>query len=179
MSDQQQLRQRREALAHAVNSHDLEAVLSFIHPSFVGKTKRGFSVGYQDMVRVVEQLLAPGNDYQETLEIEEIEVSGDSARLVARRIERGRLCNPEKSRLFKGLGICFLMLFGWTILDLVRAGKWNLQNVGSAVGYAVLGVGLLWWAFSRLRRSVHRTVRYQETWRTIGGRWLLVAEQEL
>jgi hypothetical protein len=179
MSVQQQLRQRREALAHAVNSHDLEAVLAFIHPSFVGKTKDGFSVGYQDMIRVVEQLSAPGKDYQETVEIEEIEVSGDSAKLVVQRIECGRLCSPEKSRLFKGLGICFLVLLGWAILDLVRAEEWNLQNTGSAVGYAVFGVGFLCWSSFRLRRSVHRTVRYQETWRTIDGCWLLVAEQEL
>ena len=179
MSVQQQLRQRREALAHAVNSHDLEAVLAFIHPSFVGKTKDGFSVGYQDMIRVVEQLSAPGKDYQETVEIEEIEVSGDSAKLVVQRIECGRLCSPEKSRPFKGLGICFLVLLGWAILDLVRAEEWNFQNTGSAVGYAVLGVGFLCWSSFRLRRSVHRTVRYQETWRTIDGCWLLVAEQEL
>ena len=79
MSEQQQLRQRREALAQAVNSHDLEAVLAFIHPSLVGKTKGSSSVGYQEMVPVLEQLFAPGVDYQETVEIEEIEEIGDSA----------------------------------------------------------------------------------------------------
>lgn len=89
MSDKQQLRQRREALAQAVNSHDKEAVLSFIHPTFVGKTKRGWTcAGYQDVVRMMEHLFAPGIDYQETVAIEEIEVSGDSARLVVRRVAR-------------------------------------------------------------------------------------------
>ena len=179
MSDQQQLRQRREALAQAVDSHDLEAVLAFIHPSFVGKTKRGSSVGYQDMISMVEQLFAPGKDYQETVEIEESELSGDSAKLVVRRIERGRLYNPKRFQLLKGLGIIFSILSGWAILDVVRAGEWNFNNAGAVVGYAVASMWCLWWAFFRLRRSVHRTVRYQETWRTIDGRWLLVAEQEL
>jgi WD40 repeat protein len=96
MTDQQELRQRREALAQAVNSHDLEAVLSFIHPTFVGKTKGVSTIaGYQEVVRMLEQLLAPGTDYQETVAIEDIEVSGDSARLVVRRVARGRSCSEE------------------------------------------------------------------------------------
>ena len=96
MSDQQQLRQRREALAQAVNSHDKEAVLSFIHPTFVGKTKRGFSLaGYKTVVRMAEQLCAPGSDYQETVAIEDIEMSGDSARLLVRRVARAGSCSQE------------------------------------------------------------------------------------
>jgi WD40 repeat protein len=88
MSDQHELRQRREALAQAVNSHDKEAVLSFIHPSVVGKWC-GFRIaGYKHVVRMLEQLCAPASDYQETVAIEEIEVKGDSARLVVRRVAR-------------------------------------------------------------------------------------------
>jgi len=95
MSDQQELRQRREALAQAVNSHDLEAVLSFIHPSFAGKCC-GFRIaGYKHVVRMLEQLCAPGSDYQETVAIEEIEVSGDSARLLVRRVARTGSCSQE------------------------------------------------------------------------------------
>jgi hypothetical protein len=39
-----------------------------IHPSFVGKTKRGWSIGgYQHVVRMAEQRCAPGSDYQEAV----------------------------------------------------------------------------------------------------------------
>jgi len=94
--DQQQLRQRREALAQAVNSHDKEAVLSFIHPSVVGKAKRGFTLaGYRTVVQMAEQLCAPGSDYQETVAIEDIDVSGDSARLLVRRVARKGSCSQE------------------------------------------------------------------------------------
>ncbi len=223
MSDQQELRQRREALAQAVNSHDLEAVLSFIHPTFVGKTKQGFSVGYQDMVRMAQQLFAHGKDYQETVEIEEIKASGDSAKLVSRRSERGRLDDPPQFWLCLGMGIflsgmainsavfdrpwetvgfavaslmfilgAFLRSMGWWILiglgfsfscmaisTAVRAGEWDFQKVGGVVGFAVGSVFFIGWAFFKARRSIHRTARYQETWRTIDGRWLMVEEQEL
>ena len=96
MTDQEEVRQRREALVQAVNSHDRETVLSFIHPSFVGKTKGGWRIaGYQRVVRMLEQLCAPGSDYQETVEIEEIEVSGDSARLAVRLVARGASRSQE------------------------------------------------------------------------------------
>jgi ketosteroid isomerase-like protein len=175
MSDQQELRQRREALAQAVNRHDLEAVCSFIHPTFVGKTRQGFSVGYKEMVPMVEQLFAPGKDYQETVEIEEIEVSGDSAKLVSRRTERGRLYDSKQVSMFTVLGFMFLLLM---FFALTRAGEWDFQKIGGVAGYAVASVGCLGVAFFK-RRSRSRTVRYQETWRTIDGRWLLVEEQEL
>jgi ketosteroid isomerase-like protein len=85
MSDQQDLQQRRVALAQAVNSHDLDAVRSFIHPSYVGKSSRGVPSGYQDIMRLAEQLFAPESDFGETLEIEDIAVSGDKARVTVRR----------------------------------------------------------------------------------------------
>ncbi len=157
MSDQHALRQRREALAQAVNSHDLEAVLSFIHPSFVGKTKRGYSVGYQDMVRMAEPLFAPGKDYQETVEIEEIEVSGDSAKLVVRRVERGRLYDPKMCHMCNFLGLMFLMFLGISILNVIRTGEWNFQNALSVVGYAVASVALLGSAFVIRGRSTGRS----------------------
>jgi hypothetical protein len=178
MSDQQELRQRREALAQAVNRHDLEAVLSFIHPTFLGKTKQGFSAGYKEIVPMMEQLFAPGKDYQETVEIEEIDESGDSAKLVTRRTERGRFFDSKIYYMAIGLGFMCLYLFVRETLFVVRAGLWNLQSLLS-VGFIVVGIAACFGLAFFMRRSRHRTVRYQETWRTIDGQWVIVEEQEL
>ena len=175
MSDQEELRLRRESLAQAVNSHDREAVLSFIDPSFVAKTKRGVSVGYKDMASMVEQLFAAGKDYEETVEIEQNEVNSDSAKLVVRRIERGRLHDPKQVGLFNGLGIMCLFL---GFMSIIRAGEWDFQKIFAVVGYAVFTVAFFGAALF-MRRSRERTVRYHETWRTIDGSWLMVEEQEL
>jgi hypothetical protein len=85
MSAEQEVRRQREALAQAVNSHDLESVKTFIHPSYVGKTKSGHTGGYQDILGLAERLLRPGSDFQEAVEIEDLTVSGDRARLTVRR----------------------------------------------------------------------------------------------
>src|SRR5438874_1641599 len=85
MSAEQELRRQREALAQAVNSHDLESVRSFVHPSYVGKSKGGHTGGYQDIMGLAERLLGPGSDFQEAVEIEDLTVSGDRARLTVRR----------------------------------------------------------------------------------------------
>lgn len=161
-----------------MNSHDLEAVLSYIHPTFVGKTKQGFSVGYQDIARMVAPLFAPGRDYQETVEIEEIEARGDSAKLVTRRSERGRMYHSKQVGLFNGLGMMCLLMFGIWFFKLLRAGEWNFHEGPAAVVAGVLSVALIGGAFF-MRRPRQRTVRYQETWRKIDGRWLVVEEQEL
>jgi hypothetical protein len=178
MSDQQELRQRREALVQAVNRHDLEAVRSFIHPIFVGKTKQGFSVGYKEVVPMMEQLLAPGKDYKETVEIEQIEVSGDSAKLVTRRSERGRFYDPRRVDVSNGLGVIFLLFFFISLPKLFRVEVWHFLNVLDAVGWPV-AIAVCFGSAFYMRRSRHRTVRYQETWRTIDGQWVIVEEQEL
>ena len=85
MSTEQELRQQRQALATAVNRHDLEAVKTFVHPSYVGRTKTGITSGYQDIIGLAQRLLAPGSDFEETVEIEDIVVSSDRARLTVRR----------------------------------------------------------------------------------------------
>ena len=164
MSDQQELRHRREALAQAVNSHDLEAVLSFIDPSFVAKTKRGVSVGYEDMSSVVGQMFEEEKEYQETVEIEQIDESSDSAKLTVRRTERGRLHNSQQVGLFTVLGIVFLFM--------------GFISTKAQWAFIVAGFGFFGLAYY-MKRPRERTVRYHETWRTIDGRWLLVEEQEL
>ena len=87
MSAEQDLRRQREALAQAVNSHDLGSMKNFIHPSYVGKSKSGHTAGYQDILGLAERLLGAGSDFQETVEIEDLTVSGDRARLTVRRTQ--------------------------------------------------------------------------------------------
>jgi hypothetical protein len=85
MSVDQDVRRQRAALAEAVNRHDVEAVKRFVHPSYVGRTKAGVSSGYQDLIGLVERLLAPGRDFEEVVEVEDVVVSGDRAQLAVRR----------------------------------------------------------------------------------------------
>jgi hypothetical protein len=51
----------------------------------VGKSKSGHTNGYQDILRLAERLLGPGSDFEETVEIEDLALSGDRARLTVRR----------------------------------------------------------------------------------------------
>src|SRR5207247_10552780 len=85
MSAEQEVRRQREALAEAVNRHDVEAVKTFVHPSYVGRTKTGGTGGYQDIIGLSERLLAPGSDFEEAVEVEDVAVSGDRAGLTVRR----------------------------------------------------------------------------------------------
>ena len=123
---------------------------------------------------MVGQLFAEEKEYHETVEIEKSEVSSDSAELVVRRIERGRLHDPKQVGLFNGLGIMCLFM-GFMNMN---GGEWDFQKIYTVVGFAVFTVGFFGFA-QFLQRSRARTVRYHETWRTIDGRWLLVEEQEL
>lgn len=176
---EQQLRERREALVQAVNRHDAQAVIAFIHPSFVAKTKWGFTAGYKQMVPVLEQLFAPGSDYKETVEIETIEVSDDSATVVTRRgeqMERGAVQNkPRVKRPLIFLAGLFSLM---AILQINDVGRGREGAVGTLVMYAVASVACLCWEF-HMRRSVGRVRRYQETWRIVDGRWMVVEEREL
>jgi hypothetical protein len=59
MSAEQEVRQQRQALATAVNRHDLEGVKTFVHPSYIGRTKTGITSSYQDIISLAQRLLAP------------------------------------------------------------------------------------------------------------------------
>jgi formylglycine-generating enzyme required for sulfatase activity/serine/threonine protein kinase len=84
-SAEQEVRRQREALALAVNRHDLESIKRFIHPSYVGKCKNGYTSGYQEIIGLTERLCAVGSDFQEVVQIENLIVDGDTARLTVRR----------------------------------------------------------------------------------------------
>jgi hypothetical protein len=165
-------------LAQAVNRHDLQAVRSFIHPTFVGKTRQGHSVGYQAMVPMIEQLFAPEKDYEESVEIEEIEASGEGGKLVTRRTERVRMYDPKIFGMGIFLGLMFLLLFVLSIPRLLRVEEWSFYKVCDAVGLPV-AIAVCFGLALFIRRWRRRTVRYQETWRRIEGQWQVVEEQEL
>ena len=179
MSDQQELRQRREALAQAVNRHDLPGVLDCMHPSFATKPSWGFAVGYKDVVKGLEQLFAPGNDYKETVEIETIEVSGESAIVVTRRgeqMKRGAAQNrPRSARVLVFAAILFAGLALLQILQVVTRKEYAVGNVVPCAVASLVCICLEVY----LRRAVKRTLRYREIWRRIEGRWLVIGEQEL
>src|SRR5262249_17398728 len=82
---EQELRRQRQALAAAVNRHDVTSVKQFIHVSYVGKHKGGHTVGYQEMLNTAERLLGPGSDFQEEVQIEDVTLHGDTARLTVLR----------------------------------------------------------------------------------------------
>jgi hypothetical protein len=85
MSAEQEVRRQREALAEAVNRHDVEAVKAFVHPSYIGRARSGATCGYQEIVGLAERLLAPGGDFEEAVEVEDVAVAGDRARLTVCR----------------------------------------------------------------------------------------------
>jgi formylglycine-generating enzyme required for sulfatase activity/serine/threonine protein kinase len=82
---EQEVRQQRQALALAVNDHDLESIKRFVHPSYIGKGKNGYASGYQEMIGLAERLCEANSDFQEVVQIESLIVDGDMARLTVRR----------------------------------------------------------------------------------------------
>jgi hypothetical protein len=177
MSDEEQLRQQREALNAALNNHDLEASTSFLHPDFVAQGLGGHSYNRQMAVQQLEQMLKPSFNFQSQIEVEHVEVSGDSAKLRVRRTESGRIQNPRHFWLFFAMAALFAALaIHWAVRDVEQVPS---QYWGGIVGYAfgsMLSIGL---AFRGGLRSMHQTQRAEETWRCVDGRWLLAEERQL
>jgi hypothetical protein len=115
-------------------------------------------------------------NFHSEIEVEDVEVSGDSGKLRVRRTEGGRMYIPG---LFWTFFVLAALSTAWTVYALVNAYNrppWQYWVGGIAGG----GVSLmfLWFAFRWGRRSVHQTQTAQETWRSVGGRWLLAEEQQ-
>ena len=174
MTHEEELRERRQALNAAINERDLETMRSFIHTSYVAKGKDGSSIDYETMMQSAAQMLNSLKDFDSQVVVEDVDVSGDSAKLVVRRTERGqgRARGPKNFRLFLALGIWFLCL---GVIDTVQ------KDFVNAAGFAVGGLVFICLAFFWWRRgsSFHMTIRAQETWQSVDGDWLVVEEQEL
>jgi len=80
-ADQKALRARREAMAKAVNAHDVKAIKAFIDTSFTSKTKDGKTITYEQVMQALDQLFQMAKDFQESDKIEKIEVDGDAGKI--------------------------------------------------------------------------------------------------
>jgi len=82
------LRECREALNEALNAHDKEAMKAFIDPSYVAKSLDGKVVGdYWKLLDYVAVLFNDHPEFQQSLEVESIEIKGETAKVITRRVE--------------------------------------------------------------------------------------------
>ena len=178
MTLQEQLREQRQALNAAINNHDLETATSYLHADFVAKGTDGHSYDRQAAVRQLEQFLKPSMNFHSQIDVEDVEVSGDSATLRVRRTERGRMYNPGHFWGWIVMGVIFAALAVYTAF-LKPPDPSPFQFWGGIVGYAAGSVFFIWHAFRGGLRSMHQTQRAQETWRSVDGRWLLASEEQI
>jgi hypothetical protein len=175
MTQEEQLRAQRQALNAALNSRDPATATSFLHPDFVAKGKSGASMDFKALVQHMQQV---PRHIVSLVEVEAVDVSGDSAKLMVRRTER-QLVDPDAIAYWPDViwGIV-VGVTGWVALSRLLAEPWSV-NTASVVVLFVAMVGLgLYLGFQGRRRSQSQ-VRAQETWRNIDGRWLVVEEQEI
>ncbi len=176
MKPEDQLHERRQALNTAINNHDPQAVAAFLHPEFVARGVGGHSYDRQTAIRQLEQMLQPSLDFQSEVEVEEIEVSEDSATLKVRREERAQMSN--RGHLVGNLIVA--AVFVLLALRVVFGGGQNaLQFWGTIIAYAVCCVWFISRAFRGGPRSIHQTQRAQETWLRVDESWLLVEEEQV
>lgn len=89
MEQEYEIRKQREALLAAVNAHDLDAMRDLVDPSYQGKNEAGAVViNHDTALNYAAGLFRKHPEYREALEIEEVQINGDTARLTTRRIER-------------------------------------------------------------------------------------------
>ena len=82
------LQERRNELVDAMNAHDVEAIRSFVAPSFAAKDKNGKTIW--DCHRLLDELVVMFHthpEFKQSLEIESSTVNGNTATLVTRRVE--------------------------------------------------------------------------------------------
>ncbi|MDA1051410.1 MAG: nuclear transport factor 2 family protein [Planctomycetota bacterium] len=177
MTHESELRQVREALNSAINNHDLETTTSFLHPDFVAQGTGGHSYNRQMAVQQLEQMLKSSFNLQSQIEVEHVEVSGDSAKLRVRRTESGRMYNPRHFWMFLAMAAMFAALaIHWAFRDVEQVPS---QYWVAIVGYAFGFMLSIWLAFRGGLRSMHQTQRAEEIWRCVDGRWLLAEERQL
>jgi hypothetical protein len=177
MTQEEQLREERQALNAAINNHDVKAATSFLHPDFVAKGTDGHSYDRQAAIQQLEYFLKPSTNFHSEIEVEDVELSGDSAKLRVRRSEGGRMFNPGPFWAFLVLAA---LSAAWTVYALVEAVNrppWHYWVGG--IGGGSVALMFIWFAFRWGWRSMHQTQTAQETWRSVEGRWLLAEEQQI
>ncbi|MDR3632529.1 MAG: nuclear transport factor 2 family protein [Isosphaeraceae bacterium] len=84
-----EIRRQREVLLNAVNAHDLDTIRALVDPSYEGKNEAGTVVIKHDKaIDYAAGLFRKHPEYREVLEIEDLQIAGNIARLTTRRIER-------------------------------------------------------------------------------------------
>jgi hypothetical protein len=179
MTQEEQLREQRQALTAALNSHDLEATTAFLHPDFVAQGTDGHSYNRQEAVRQIEQMLQLSMNLHSQVEVEHVEVSGDSATLRVRRTESGRMYRPGVFWGFLALAAYLAYNAMKTASLFAREQMTVIELWVAIVAAAIVSPLAIWGAFYLGRRSMHQTQRAQETWRSVDGRWLLAEERQL
>jgi hypothetical protein len=79
---------QRKALASALSAHDLGAVKSCLHPSFVVRGTDGAVVmDYAGLLNELPKFFDHHPEYKQSVEVEASQVDGDTARLTTRHID--------------------------------------------------------------------------------------------
>jgi hypothetical protein len=77
------------AMLAALNAHDVAAVKAFLHPSWTRKDRKGRPVArYHQVLEGLPVYFRKHPQYQQAVDIEGLEVNGDTARIHTRRVER-------------------------------------------------------------------------------------------
>ncbi len=168
MTPEEDLREQRQALNAAINNRDLETIKSYLDSTFVAKMGPGCSFDKQAMLCQMEQQFKQFKDFDSQLVVEDVQVSGDSAKLAVQRVERGRVHNSQAIWWF------FAIAAVWLALNFLNPKReLTLENAAGAV---VGPLWMIWLGFFLSDRSFSHTHKAQETWRRVDGRWLLTEE---
>jgi ketosteroid isomerase-like protein len=94
MDPDTEVRERRQALLDAVNARDLEALKSCLAPSFIAVAKYRIlffdtesAMDYQAMLDHAERTFKTARTFREEIEIEKVEIDGDTAVLTTTLID--------------------------------------------------------------------------------------------
>jgi hypothetical protein len=136
-------RQAREALLQAVNAHDIEAIKSFVDPSYVGRNEGGLVLAdYRAILDYAGHLFQKHPEYRETLEIERIEEEGETASMTTRRAETYTgLFGSERNRVARQVET-------WERIE----GRWVIVEERCLASEGEGGV-VPWWVWAFLGQS--------------------------
>jgi hypothetical protein len=184
MTSEEQLRGQRNALNTALNNRQVEVATSFLHPDFIAEGTDGHRYNRNDAARQLGQYMKPSMNFHSQIEVEDVEVSGDSAILRVRRTEGFRMNNPwalwgflAAAAVLTWQMIKAVVSYGPELTEFTLIRYWGFW-IG--IGGGIFGIlCFLVGAFCLGRRSMRQTQRAQETWRYVDGRWLLAEERQL
>ena len=84
---EQELRDQRVALLHAVNAKDWNAVKTILHPSFVAKGWLGIQFSRGFMFAAIKLMHVTCRGFREEMRIDDLQIEGDQAELTVTRTD--------------------------------------------------------------------------------------------